>query len=159
MHGRTAILVSHHVQLCAPGARYIVSLEDGRVEYSGSYEGFVESEAFRASTQSHNHDQEDAEEILATDNIEEIAAKEAILPEQSTSTPSLLNVQPANAPKKLVEDEKRAVGHIDRKVWAAYTSACGDYRYWLTLVVVLELAAIVPVCENDWLRYDQLRTL
>ena len=30
MRGRTVILVSHHVQLCAPGASYIVALDNGR---------------------------------------------------------------------------------------------------------------------------------
>lgn len=30
MKGRTTVLVSHHVQLCAPGAKYIVALENGR---------------------------------------------------------------------------------------------------------------------------------
>ena len=35
MRGRTVILVSHHVQLTAPGAAYVVSLENGLLQYAG----------------------------------------------------------------------------------------------------------------------------
>src|SRR5258708_34306289 len=43
MRGRTVILVSHHVQLCAPGASYIVALENGHVLYKGDRQGFQSS--------------------------------------------------------------------------------------------------------------------
>ncbi|KAL0069222.1 hypothetical protein AAF712_003585 [Marasmius tenuissimus] len=40
MKGRTVILVSHHVQLCAAGADYIVALDNGRVRFQGDYTTF-----------------------------------------------------------------------------------------------------------------------
>lgn len=40
MRGRTLILVSHHVQLCAPGASYIVALDNGRVSFAGNFDSF-----------------------------------------------------------------------------------------------------------------------
>ena len=40
MRGRTVILVSHHVQLCAPGASYIVALDNGRLQFQGKQAEF-----------------------------------------------------------------------------------------------------------------------
>lgn len=45
---RTVILVSHQVQLTAPGAAYVVSLDNGRTSFVGSAEEFLSSEKFRA---------------------------------------------------------------------------------------------------------------
>ncbi|GAA5944109.1 uncharacterized protein JCM15063_005316 [Sporobolomyces koalae] len=44
LKGRTVILVSHQVQLTAPGAAYIVSLENGRTAFVGSASEFLKSE-------------------------------------------------------------------------------------------------------------------
>ncbi|GAA6061872.1 hypothetical protein JCM10212_000513 [Sporobolomyces blumeae] len=48
LEGRTVILVSHQVQLIAPDAAYIVSLDNGRTSYAGPAKGFLESDGFKA---------------------------------------------------------------------------------------------------------------
>jgi ABC-type enterochelin transport system ATPase subunit len=52
MEGRTVILVSHHVQMCAPGASYIVALDNGRVQFHGSQDDFNRSGIIRTLIQS-----------------------------------------------------------------------------------------------------------
>lgn len=54
MRGRTVILVSHHVQLCAPGASYIVALDNGRVQFSGDRDAFKSSGVMAKLVQSTN---------------------------------------------------------------------------------------------------------
>jgi len=56
-------------------------------------------------------------------------------------------------PRKLVEEESRAVGRIGRSVWETYIKACGGNPYWLIFAVLLLFAAASPVAENGWLRY------
>ncbi|GAA5864423.1 hypothetical protein JCM1840_000490 [Sporobolomyces johnsonii] len=47
LKGRTVLLVSHQVQLVAPGAAYVVGLENGRVSFAGSAEEFLNSSGFK----------------------------------------------------------------------------------------------------------------
>jgi hypothetical protein len=63
------------------------------------------------------------------------------------------NKKPA---RKLVEEEKRAVGHIGRDVWETYIRACGNVWYWLLFIafLIIQVASASPVWENGWLRYD-----
>ncbi len=62
-------------------------------------------------------------------------------------------VQKKKGPRKLVEEEARAVGRVDRTVWETYIKACGGVPYWLIFALAFVLAAVSPVAENGWLRY------
>jgi hypothetical protein len=56
-------------------------------------------------------------------------------------------------PRKLVEEETRAVGRVDRSVWKTYFKACGGASFWLVFAGSFLLAAVSPIAENGWLRY------
>ncbi|KAI0754233.1 multidrug resistance-associated ABC transporter [Daedaleopsis nitida] len=166
MRGRTLILVSHHVQLCAPGAKYIVSLDNGRVQYSGDYDGFQASGVLNTLVQSGAADASDEKEEAAVEKVEEIiedveaidgagASETSSTVAPTTADSEAAAAKPAEkkkAPRKLVEEEKRAVGRIGKDIWMAYLSACGGYGYWVIFAVGFALAALAPVLENGWLR-------
>ncbi|KAI0821920.1 multidrug resistance-associated ABC transporter [Trametes gibbosa] len=166
MRGRTLILVSHHVQLCAPGAKYIVALDNGRVQYSGTYEQFGSSGVLNTLVQSGAADPADDKEETKVEKVEEIIeaadsntahdSTEATSETSSTiapTTPADTDVKPnKKAPRKLIEEEKRAVGRIGRDIWTTYLGACGGYGYWASFAVAIALAALSPVLENGWLR-------
>jgi hypothetical protein len=61
--------------------------------------------------------------------------------------------QKKKGPRKLVEEEARAVGRVGRAVWETYYKACGGLSYWLIFVLAFVLAAVTPIAENGWLRY------
>jgi ABC-type multidrug transport system ATPase subunit len=172
MRGRTVILVSHHVQLCAPGASYIVALENGRVLYTGDRQGFQSSGVMDGLAQS------GASESLVKDEAEAMPdqiIEEKLLQTEKDNTmldsPSSTKIQsedtssgaetPVDAepspkkkgPRKLVEEETRAVGRIGRAVWETYIKACGGRPYWLLFAASFLFAAASPVAENGWLRY------
>lgn len=156
MKGRTIILVSHHVQLCAPGAAYIVALDNGRVQFEGSKDNFHSSGVLATLIQTTQaQDADDKEEKEKLEKAEEkILAGEQ--PESETTStvasapPSVkLEKKPA---RKLVEEEKRAVGRIGRDIWETYIWACGNGWYWALFVFVLIVASASPVLENGWLR-------
>ena len=163
MQGRTVILVSHYVQLCAPGASYITALDNGRVLFEGSKEGFYSSGIMKTLVQSteFSGEMDDKEGKItlekgkdATDTL----AEEPDLPSETSSTvtpstpPSLkANKKPT---RKLVEEEKRAVGRIGRDIWETYVRACGNAWYWLLFTAFLIIASASPVLENGWLRYE-----
>ena len=161
MQGRTVILVSHHVQLCAPGASYITALDNGRVLFEGSKDGFYSSGIMKTLVQSteSSGEMDDKEEILISEKGEETALVEELdSPSETSSTIAPSNPASIKANKKparkLVEEEKRAVGRIGRDIWETYIRACGNVWYWLLFIAFLIIASASPVLENGWLRYE-----
>jgi ABC-type multidrug transport system ATPase subunit len=154
MQGRTVILVSHHVQLCAPGASYITALDNGRVLFEGSKEAFYSSGIIKTLVQSTDSsgEKEVKKENLA---LEKEEIEEAVLQSETSSTlaPSA-RAKTDKHPRKLVEDEKREVGRIGRAVWETYIRACGNSWYWLLFISIFIIASVSPVLENGWLKYE-----
>jgi ABC-type glutathione transport system ATPase component len=157
MQGRTVILVSHHVQLCAPGASYIAALDNGRVLFEGSKEDFYSSGIMKTLVQS-SGETDDKEEKALEKEVETVLAEE-VEPQSETSS-TIASSAPASVKidrkpaRKLVEEEKRAVGRIGLAVWETYIRACGNVWYWLLFIFFLVIASASPVLENGWLRYD-----
>lgn len=162
MRGRTLILVSHHVQLCAAGAQYIVALDNGRVQYSGDYDSFRSSGVLSTLVQSgaadpadeNDTDVEKVKEFTAAGESSSAPASSETSSTVAVATPAELEPQPEKkkAPRKLVEEEKRAVGRIGKDIWTTYLKAYGGVAYWATFIGALALAALSPVFENGWLR-------
>ncbi|KAL0565394.1 hypothetical protein V5O48_016631 [Marasmius crinis-equi] len=154
MKDRTVILVSHHVQLCAPGADYIVALDNGRTQFEGKYSAFQASGVMRSLVQSTVDDKGDANEEQA---IESKAENTENRSDPDSETTTLANAAPSEIKvkkpaRKLVEEEARAIGRVDKDVWTTYFRACGQYWYWTLFIFVFLLAALSPVAENGWLR-------
>ncbi|EMD35632.1 hypothetical protein CERSUDRAFT_85569 [Gelatoporia subvermispora B] len=165
MQGRTIILVSHHVQLCSAGASFIVALDNGRVQFQGDRESFRTSDVLNTLVQSGAGDASDDKEETVVPDVEEIAEKQdksnghteqASEADSSTAaaTPVETEAKPEvkKAPRKLVEEEKRAVGRIGKDIWTTYIGAAGGWAYWSIFGLMLILAALSPVLENGWLR-------
>lgn len=171
MRGRTIILVSHHVQLCAPGASYIVALENGRVLYKGNRDGFLSSGVMQSLAHSgavESTGRDEAEAVVRETNEELLLGEKddgggsstpnTEIPSENDSLGGVTSVdenpaQKRKGPRKLVEEEARAVGRVDRTVWKAYFKASGGVPYWLIFALVFVLAAVSPIAENGWLRY------
>lgn len=157
MRGRTAILVSHHVHLCAPGAGYVVALDHGQVQFQGSPESFLTSELGNSlilsappnlldTVKGPNVPDDAADQKFSgktPDSISEVSEFTVISSAEQTVKSS---------PRRFVEEELRAVGAVKDNVWYTYFCACGSPLYWSLLSLVLVAAAISPVLENTWLR-------
>lgn len=171
MLGRTVILVSHHVQLCAPGASYIVSLDNGRLAFEGNSDEFKSSGMMANLVQSEqvgDMEGKDEAEVQAIEDLPSRAASSSAsleLPADDTapnsetdstlaaSSDADIKVPEKKAARKLIEEEKRAVGRIGKDIWKAYFSAVGGVLYWIIFILSILLAAASPVAENGWLRY------
>ncbi|KAF8518400.1 multidrug resistance-associated ABC transporter [Hysterangium stoloniferum] len=159
LRGRTVILVSHHVQLCAPGASYVVAMDNGRVTYAGDSETFRSSGVIDTLI-SDNAESKELKAAPAEVNDTEIEMalegngddSETSSTVATTTADDTKAVEKRKAPRKLIEEEKRAVGRISREVWKVYTFACGGAWYWLLFIVTMVLATASPVIENGWLK-------
>ncbi|KAL0069231.1 hypothetical protein AAF712_003594 [Marasmius tenuissimus] len=149
MKDRTVILVSHHVQLCAAGANYIVALDNGRVQFQGDYTMFQGSGVMRSLVQSTVDDKaDDNDEQVIESNLDNAEDRS----ESTTLNAPPSEIKAKKAARKLVEEEARAIGRVGKAVWSAYFSACGRYWYWILFGTAFFVGALTPVAENGWLR-------
>lgn len=154
MQGRTVILVSHHVQLCAPGAAFIVALDNGRVQFQGNRDQFHSSGVMSGLVQSTTANEEEQTEVAMEKVPGDQQPAEGSDDSQSTVVPSpTAGKKEKSAPRKLIEEEARAVGRVARDVWATYIKACGGAPYWTLFIFVFVIAALGPVLENGWVGY------
>jgi ABC-type multidrug transport system ATPase subunit len=163
MQNRTVLLVSHHVQLCAGGASYIVALDNGRVTFNGGFAAFQDSGMMGTLVQARQTDEiDDKEETILEMEYQDAEEHEASgsASEESDNSSTVANSvvqmttkRKQGPAKKLIEEEQRAVGRISREVWATYLAACGSWVYWALFIFAFVVAAISPVLENGWLRY------
>ncbi|KAJ7065639.1 multidrug resistance-associated ABC transporter [Mycena amicta] len=141
MRGRTIILISHNIQLCAPGAAYIVALDStsaNSVGFAGSVAEFDKSGVMEALMQAQP----------VTDDAD--AKEEAVLEATDIIPSASERMKP---PKKLAEDEHRAVGRVEFSVWRTYMEACGPLSYWALFLFISLLLALSRIAENGWLGY------
>ncbi|CAE6433200.1 unnamed protein product [Rhizoctonia solani] len=168
MNGRTIILVSHH--LVAPGASYVVALDNGRVLFTGLQSEFIGSTVMQRI--SHSTDIAEKEQPVE-EVIEEVvevlghsAEPSGVSLESDAATlvksVSMSKDKPVSdgnttvkkiAPRKLIEDEARAVGRVRWEIWQTYFKACGSFIYWAIFSLVILGGSLTPVLENGWLRY------
>ncbi|KAG2008510.1 ATP-binding cassette transporter [Coprinopsis cinerea AmutBmut pab1-1] len=160
MQGRTVILVSHHVHLCSSDAAYIVALDNGRVVFDGDRDSFNRSGLIKTLGQTtHGGEKDDLEEKKLLVDIEEkvLGHGEGVQQESNSTAESTHGSdgqkKEKKPPRKLIEDEVRAVGRIKKDVWAMFFQACGSPWFWSLFVLVFVLAAVSVVVENNWLRY------
>ncbi|EJC97742.1 multidrug resistance-associated ABC transporter [Fomitiporia mediterranea MF3/22] len=164
-HGRTIILASHHIQLCAPGAKYVVALDNGRISFAGTPEEFQQSgvaAGLLQSEQSENKEGNRKRSERRTSSVgpstpmadgKDLAVGATAHTKVSASEDVDTGSAEKKGPRKLVEDEKRAVGHIGKEVWKAYFCSIGNWSYWIIFILSFLLAAASPIAENGWLSH------
>lgn len=107
--GRTRILVTHHVSLCLPGADYIVSLNQGSVQYAGP--------GLKMDTSPHPTDISEPDKTETSDGF---------FPEEPSNS----------SPSQFVEDEQRQEGSMQWRVWKAYITMGGSFVPWIWVMVL-----------------------
>jgi hypothetical protein len=146
-----------------------VALDNGRVQFQGGRDEFQTSGVMDGLVQSGRADDKDDKDAVPAVTVEDIIPEMLqpdstsnsdgdTRPSSETSSTAVTTValeskpEQKKAPRKLVEEETRAVGRISRNIWKTYILACGAQRYWSTFLVIVVLAAISPVAENWWLK-------
>lgn len=140
-HGRTRVLVTHHVSLCLPRTDYSVLLENGCVRYAGTIDELRKSNHLDdILREEHSAEEEDRDvaEGESPPDIDDINLQK-VISKTSHPRPSSARddaAQKPGAPKKFVEDEKREVGSIQLSVYKTYLSMGGSVPIWLITVLV-----------------------
>ncbi|KIY52609.1 hypothetical protein FISHEDRAFT_69710 [Fistulina hepatica ATCC 64428] len=155
MKGCTVLLVSHHVHLCTPGAAYIVALDNGRLLYSGAYDGFQSSGAMGGLVQSIETAREDEKKEKVIEEADVPLKMDSV--SSSTDSSATVAATPAKArkpPRKLVEDEKRAVGHIGHDIWEfkdliKHLEKSGSPMYYIGVYALMMVLSVLPTFSTN----------
>lgn len=103
MKNRTCVLVTHAVDLCLPGAAFVVSLDQGEVAYAGK-PSLSKSASFLFEPKQH--------EIMEAESHKDQTIEELAEPSTEPAIPLV-----TKATQKLVEDEQQAVGAVSSTVY------------------------------------------
>lgn len=110
MHGRTRILVTHHLRLCISEAKYTVSLANGVIEHAGSVEELKQDGAL--------------DKIIAEEDDEENPSPiEELL--NDTNGQATVKKDDIHTPLKFVLDEDRERGAVKRDIYLEYIRSSG----------------------------------
>lgn len=144
--GRTRILVTHHVSLCLPRAKYAVRLSArGTLEHAGLIDELRKTGSLE--------DILEADRIEESNEVKEDEVLKRVPTNGSVAIPSDdVAVATKAPPKKLVEDEKREVGRVRTAVYAGYLNASGGWPFWLFLIVLYAVAEGFEVGRTYWIR-------
>ncbi|KAJ1775919.1 hypothetical protein LPJ54_003410 [Coemansia sp. RSA 1824] len=149
MNGRTCVLVTHHMALCLPHADYVVTMQNGQIDFQGTPEealanpnsqvygldcvdsGGIEdlSTAYNsgASSSAEDDDDDSKDSIDSSDNHAS----------QESSRATTMTTSSTTACGKLVQDEERIVGAIRLDTWKIYFKACGGQWFLITCIVYI----------------------
>lgn len=128
--GRTRILVTHHTDLVAPRASYVVTLSHGRVTSAISTPSTFrlgEMQRLQQSTP------------LGTE-------ADDLLPTTESEGPA----QPATAPRTFIEQEARETGSVKWSVYKSYFDASGGLGYWGFTMGIFVLAQSALLGRAWW---------
>jgi len=129
MHGRTRILVTHHLKLCLSHAAYTVILSNGTIENAGAVAELqqrdildriiakVEGEAYETEEQIH-------EEELG---LKRTTTRESTMSHRTSHAVDISTVLPK--PRQFIQDEDRERGAVKWEIYKAYLKASGGYGF------------------------------
>jgi energy-coupling factor transporter ATP-binding protein EcfA2 len=115
---RTIILVTHHVELVLPAAKYIVRMLDGRVDTHGT-PASLRSRGVLAEITASESVKEDKEPIPAEAAAEGGKAGVAVAEAEEVAK----QTDSAKKPRKLVDDEHREEGAVKWSIYNTYLKA------------------------------------
>jgi hypothetical protein len=131
------------------------------LEYQGDPGAFLLSPMMEKLIQSKHikPESENPDSSAANDTVEDFSQdleeskEQGMAPTVETTMEEVqAPVKNSKPPRKLVEDEARAVGRISRGVWLEYIRGAGGPAYWTVFILVLILASLAPLAENGWIK-------
>jgi ABC-type multidrug transport system fused ATPase/permease subunit len=124
-------LVCTHDEWILPSVDRIISLNDMRVEFNGSYQDFLE---FR--------------KIIAKSDVrrDSLTASTAQLPEEI----AILTKTPSPAPPSTPAAEDRAIGKVSFTVFTRYFIFCGGLAFIIAALLSVILHQLTRIGDNYW---------
>lgn len=165
MDGRTRILVTHNVSLTLPSAKHVVVLENGRIKAQGDPEKVLKHKGFGEETDSIRDSllRSRANTPIGSAAPSRVpskanliaAAHENEVDGDDVTTEALIAQKETDRKKaagRLVQEEEKAQGSVDWRVYKTYLDSLGPWWYWLLIVVGFIVQQGTQVFQSYWIR-------
>ncbi|PVH84104.1 P-loop containing nucleoside triphosphate hydrolase protein [Cadophora sp. DSE1049] len=147
--GRTRILVTHHVALCASKTKYIVELGDGTIAQAGLVSE-LENDGTLQEIISH---EETESEIVEDEDPTAVNSAESSNGDAADIGEALKKVDSKKAaPKKFVEDELREQGRVKTRIYLDYMKFSGGWPFWSIALLAFSLLQVIVTGRAWWIR-------
>lgn len=157
MANRTCILVSHNVALTVQKADWVVVLHNGKVDHQGSPEDLLatghlgDDELVKSSVISSRN--------ASTTNLQSLESKNSDMKARTATIESKLKKLAGDEEEeviktdgKLVEEETKAEGVVDMKVYVNYAKEYGGWLIWTVLLIVFFIPQAIYIAQSWWLK-------
>lgn len=161
-HGRTRILVTHHVGLCLSRASFAVRLGDGSVEHAGYVKDLqqkgemvdiLETEQDLEAIQAKAQDGTVEQDAAVGDIGKDLRKSLTTVTELSVRTDdSEFDIKGKLQPRKFVEDEVRQKGSVKLGIWKEYLSSSGGWWFWPPILVFFLFYQLLVLGRSGWIR-------
>ena len=129
-HGRTRILVTHHIELVLPQARYVVHVGDN---------GHIKSAETREVTR-------------PKDSTPDDPSSSSTATSEQGEGQVIGDGQLKPAARKFVEEEKREKGQVSTKIFKDYMDSSGGVLYWSLTFGVFILVPVAILGRSWWVK-------
>ncbi|KAI9596883.1 P-loop containing nucleoside triphosphate hydrolase protein [Syncephalis fuscata] len=148
MQGRTRILVTHHVELCAHSANFIVTMQEGSgllPELANSSVPPTRQPSPVSGTATPQNDSKIASgpQSSSETDISETDGEKAIVTKKKSSN---------GVSGKLTEEEERQQGSVGFSIYHTYIQASGGYGAWSVVILLYIISQTVIIMQTYWLR-------
>lgn len=154
MKGRTCILVTHNVQMCAPAADFILLLENGRVAEQGPAADVIASGKLGEDVQKTKPASAEASRVPSRvpSSVGEASGATAVDSNGPTPMVKTDNAKKKSEKKKDAMHEAKAEGSMKWPVLRLYLRAMGSWWFWVVTVLVFGVQQLSGVVINVWVR-------
>jgi ABC-type cobalamin/Fe3+-siderophores transport system ATPase subunit len=156
---RTRLLVTHNVSLCLPSASHVVLLENGRLSHQGTPQHLLEigavgldDDALRSAISVTNSRINSAvpSRVQSQVNISGIVEEQEGAAKVDAAETKKREVSQPKA--NLVQDEVRAKGSVQWKVYGSYTKAIGGLLFWIFIATAFLAQQGLNILQSYWIR-------
>ncbi|TKW54979.1 ATP-dependent bile acid permease [Colletotrichum tanaceti] len=154
MAGRTCILVTHNLQLCAPSSHYIVTLENGRITAQGPSAELIVSGKLGEEIQKAAVNSASVSRIPSRvpSSVGEDGSETVVNPGDEGTTDARSKKNDKKKEQKDAMEEKKAEGSVKWPVIQLYLSSMGSWWFWVVALTVFGLQQMSGVATNFWVR-------
>ncbi|CCG81763.1 ATP-dependent bile acid permease [Taphrina deformans PYCC 5710] len=156
---RTRLLVTHNVSLCLPSASHVVLLDNGRLTNQGTPQQLLEAgavglddDALRSAisvtnSRAHSAAPSRAQSAVNISGIVEEQEGAAKLDAAETKKREI-----SQAKTSLVQEENRAKGSVQWKVYGSYTKSLGGFFFWIFIAAAFLAQQGFNILQSYWIR-------
>ncbi|KAF6803445.1 ATP-dependent bile acid permease [Colletotrichum musicola] len=155
MAGRTCILVTHNLQLCAPSSHYIVTLENGRVGAQGPSAELIAAGKLGEDIQKSAINSASVSRIPSRvpSSVGEDGSETVVNPgDENTSEARSKKQDKKKKEQKDAMEESKAEGSVKWPVIQLYLSSMGPWWFWVVALAVFGLQQLSGVATSYWVR-------